>query len=62
MANTLGVIFGFFMPNFFIDEQMAKEEYKTSVGIYLFWEFMLSFILCFPTLIFMKSKPNIPPR
>ena len=62
MSNTLGVIFGFLLPNIFLNEKMDNEIYKSYCTTYLFWVMILSITLCFPILIFFKSKPEHPPR
>jgi hypothetical protein len=61
-SNTFGIIFGYIFPSFLINEKDDKITYKNSMYNYLFWEMIISSVLCFPLLFFFKSKPKYPPR
>ena len=58
MGNTIGLAF----PSMFINELETENNYKKSILIYLIFECVITFVLCFPSMIFFSSKPDNPPR
>jgi hypothetical protein len=62
LANTLGIIIGFVFPTFFVDDVMDDATYKDGITNYLWGQFIINIVFCIPIMIFMKNKPEIPPR
>lgn len=60
VANTIGVLFGYIFHTFFIDDKSEGKKYKDEFKKYVFWEFILTAILCLPTFFLMRNKPKIP--
>ena len=60
VANTIGVLFGYIFHTFFIDDNSEGQKYKNEFKKYVFWEFILTTILCLPTFFLMRNKPEIP--
>ena len=60
VANTIGVLFGYIFHTFFIDDNSSGQKYKNEFKKYVFWEFILTTILCLPTFFLMRNKPKIP--
>lgn len=57
-ANTIGVLVGYLIHGFvFDDDKVTRNDFQW----YLMIEFFITVILCLPTLIFMRTKPKIPP-
>ena len=62
LSDTIGILVGFVWNIIFINEdEDDKEKYKNQVFIYLFSEFILSFLFCFPSFFIVKDRPEIPP-
>lgn len=60
VANTIGILFGYIFHTFFIDDDSDGDKYKDEFKNYVFWEFILTSILCLPTFFLMRNKPDIP--
>ena len=60
VANTIGVLFGYIFHTFFINDNSEGDKYKDEFKKYVFWEFILTSILCLPTFFLMRNKPKIP--
>ena len=61
-SNTLGIIFGYIFPSFFINIEDDLNTYKGEMYKYLLWVLVINIVLSLPTVIFFKSKPKNPPR
>jgi FLVCR family feline leukemia virus subgroup C receptor-related protein len=61
ISNTLGIVFGYLCPTFFLNNKMEDQEFKNQIENYLITETIISACLCIPVIIFMKSKPDKPP-
>jgi hypothetical protein len=62
VSNTIGIIVGFLLQMFFIEDKSIGEEFKGQVGTYLWGEMIVNGVLCLPVIFFMRSRPTIPPR
>ena len=61
LSDTIGILIGFIFHLPFVDENKTGDDYKNDFEKYLKYEFLLILIFCFPSLVFFKNKPKIPP-
>ena len=61
-SNTIGVIFGYLIHTFVFDDDIEDSAFfKKQFKKYLLIEFIMTAVVCVIFIIFMKSKPELPP-
>ena len=61
MTNIIGNMFSFLMPTWYFDKNDESSEFMRKFQNYAFTGALVCLCSCVPSILLMKTKPNVPP-
>ena len=61
MSNIIGNIFSFLMPTWYFEKDDDTSEFMRKFQTYAFTGALICLCACVPSILLMKTKPNVPP-